>query len=56
MFEIDWKSFFSNIFLPYKLNIFWLECEKNEKPQIYCRAPLIQKSKKGYKVEDECMV
>jgi len=28
MFEIYSQIFFSNLFLPYKLNIFWLEYEK----------------------------
>jgi hypothetical protein len=61
MFEIDWPICFSNILLPYKLDIFWLECEKGEKP---FKNPLIQKIikynissiynlLKGYKVDCE---
>jgi hypothetical protein len=64
MFEIDWPICFSNILLPYKLDIFWLECEKGEKPQIPFKNPLIQKIikynissiynlLKGYKVDCE---
>jgi hypothetical protein len=34
---------FSNLLLPYKLNIFLLECEKYEKPQVHFNAPLMQK-------------
>ncbi len=45
MFEIDLQIFFSNLFLSYKLNIFWLQCEKDEKPQVHFRTPLIQKLK-----------
>ncbi len=56
--------FFSNLFLSYKLDIFWLECEKDEKPQVHFRIPLIQKQLKcnisliynllkGYKIECE---
>lgn len=33
MFEIDWQILFSNLLLVYKLNIFWLEDEGDEKPQ-----------------------
>jgi hypothetical protein len=46
MFEIEWKIFFSHIFLPYKLDIFWLECEKHEKPQIHFKTLIIQKKLK----------
>ncbi len=46
MFEIDLQFFFSNLFLSYKLDICLLECEKDEKPQVHFRAPLIQKFKK----------
>jgi len=38
--------FFSNLFLLYKLDIFWLECEKDEKPKVHFRTPLIQKINK----------
>jgi hypothetical protein len=53
--------------LPYKLNIFLLKCELNEKPQVHFRHPLIQSFKKcnisftynlhkGYKVDcDICL-
>ncbi len=37
------KFFFSYLFLPYKLDIFLLECGKYEKPQVHSRAPLIIK-------------
>jgi hypothetical protein len=64
MFEIDLQFIFSNLFLSYKLNIFWLECEKDEKPQVHFRTLLIQNFKKcnilftynllkGYKIECE---
>jgi hypothetical protein len=43
MFEIDW-NFFSNLLLPYKLYIFWLECEIDEKSQVHFRTPLIQEN------------
>jgi hypothetical protein len=45
MFEIDWQIVFSNLVLSYKLDIFWLECEKDENPQVHFRTPLIQKLK-----------
>jgi hypothetical protein len=48
MFEIDWQIIFSNLFLPYKLNIFWLECEKDEKPQVHFKTPLLKILKKSY--------
>jgi hypothetical protein len=35
MFEIDWQFFFSNLVLFYKLDIFWLECEKDENSQVH---------------------
>jgi len=38
-FEIDWQIFFSNLLLPYKLDIFLLECEKDEKPKVHFRTP-----------------
>jgi len=64
MFEIDWPICFSNILLPYKVDILRLECEKGEKPQIPFKNPLIQKIikynissiynlLKGYKVDCE---
>jgi hypothetical protein len=46
MFEINQQLWFSNLLLPYKLHIFWLECEKYEKPQIHFKNPSIQKLKK----------
>jgi hypothetical protein len=46
MFEIDWQIVLSSLVWPYKLNIFWLECEKDENPQVHFRTPLIQKLKK----------
>jgi hypothetical protein len=56
--------FVSNLFLPYKLHIFLLKCEKDENPQVHFRAPLIQFLRnckisfaynllKGYKVDCE---
>jgi hypothetical protein len=45
MFEIDWQIFFSNLLLPYKLDIFWLKFEKYEKPQVHVKTPLFQKFK-----------
>jgi hypothetical protein len=39
MFEIDWQIVFSNLVLSYKLDIFWLECEKDENPQVHFRTP-----------------
>ncbi len=61
------KYIFLKPILPYKLNIFLLECEKDEKPQEHFRAPLIQNFKKcnvtsiynlhkGYKIDcDLCL-
>jgi hypothetical protein len=57
-------SFFLNLFLPYMMDIFWLKCEKDEKPQVHFSTPLIQKQikcnmsfaynlLKGYKVNCE---
>jgi hypothetical protein len=43
MFEIDWQIVFSNQLLQYKLDIFWLKFEKDEKPQVHLRTPLFQK-------------
>jgi hypothetical protein len=54
--------FFSNLLLPYALDIFLLEYKKDEKPQVHSRPPLIQNFKncnilstynlhKGYKVD-----
>jgi hypothetical protein len=53
---------FSNLLLPYKLDIFLFKCEKDEKPQVHFKAPLIQNFKKcnisftynlqkGYKID-----
>jgi hypothetical protein len=42
MFEINEQICFSNLLLPCKLHIFWLECEKYEKPQIHLKPPSIQ--------------
>ncbi len=33
-----------NFVLPYKLDIFLLECEKDEKPQVHFKVPIIQKN------------
>jgi len=55
---------FSKLFLFYKLEIVWLKREKNEKPQVHFRTPLLPKKKKwnilfmynllkGYKI-DQC--
>lgn len=41
MFEINWQILFSNLLLCYTLDIFWLEDEDNENPQVHCRTPLI---------------
>jgi len=38
-FEIDRQFFFSNLLLPYKLDIFLLECEKDEKPKVHFKTP-----------------
>jgi hypothetical protein len=46
MFKINQKIFFSNLLLLCKLNIFWLECEKDEKTKVQFRTPLIQRLKK----------
>jgi hypothetical protein len=43
MFETNMQIIFSNLLLSYKLDIFWLEYEKDEKPQVDFRTPLIQK-------------
>jgi hypothetical protein len=45
MFEIDWQICFLNLLLPYKLNIFRLKCEKDEKSQVYFNTLLMQKWK-----------
>jgi hypothetical protein len=45
MCETNWQIFFSNLLLSYKLDIFWLEYEKNEKSQVHFRTPLIFKNK-----------
>jgi hypothetical protein len=58
--KLTGKYFFQTYFYP--LDIFLLECEKDEKPQIHFKAPLIQNLKKcnisstynlhkGYKID-----
>jgi hypothetical protein len=36
-------NIFSNLLLPYKLDTFLLECEKDEKPQVHLKGPINSK-------------